>query len=141
MRKDLGWHDEHEVGQLTSRVTADCASVSQSLTIHMNAFLRNAVPVIVGAVYLFRSSKWLAATLFLMMPPLTLLTRWYGGFTKSLAEQKTDATADLNEAAEEDFALIRVVRSLGLQSRQQERFEAKTMAVQVLAKSIPRHHT
>lgn len=134
MRKDLGWHDEHEVGQLTSRVTADCASVSQSLTIHMNAFLRNAVPVIVGAVYLFRSSKWLAATLFLMMPPLTLLTRWYGGFTKSLAEQKTDATADLNEAAEEDFALIRVVRSLGLQSRQQERFEAKTMAVQAVDK-------
>jgi len=122
LEQDLGWHDAREVGELTSRVVSDCASVSESLTLHMNAFLRSSMASLFGAGYLVYTSPSMSAFLLVVWMGLAALTHLYGRFTRRIAVLKQDRTADLNQAVNEDLGLIRVVRSFGLEDRQTTRF-------------------
>jgi len=122
LEQDLGWHDAREVGTLTSRVVSDCATVSESLTINFNAFLRTCVASLIGAGYLVYTSPQMSAFLVVLWVGMAFITNSYGRFTRRVAVQKQDKTASLTQAVNEDLSLIRVVRSYGLEDRQSQRF-------------------
>lgn len=132
LAKDLAWHDEHEVGALSSRVNADCAAVSESLTIYLNVFLRSSLSVLLSSRYLIRTS-WLAiGGLLPVWLVIFTVTRMYGIFAKHISAEKQDKSAELGQAVSEDFGLIRVLRAYGLEDRQTRRFERLNSEVERL---------
>lgn len=46
LREEASFHDVHEPGQLTSRLTSDCYAITRCIATNVNVALRNLVQVI-----------------------------------------------------------------------------------------------
>jgi len=46
LREETSFHDVHDAGQLTSRLTSDCYAISRTIATNVNVALRNGLQVI-----------------------------------------------------------------------------------------------
>lgn len=67
-------------GAILSRLTTDCQTVSGCLGTQVNVFLRNSVMLIGSLVFMFSLSWRLSMITFIAIPPLTLISKYYGSY-------------------------------------------------------------
>mmetsp|Transcript_6888 Transcript_6888/g.14841 ORF Transcript_6888/g.14841 Transcript_6888/m.14841 type:complete len:679 (+) Transcript_6888:15-2051(+) len=127
--QSIAFHDGSSIGELTSRLNADCTAVAETFAIHFNIFFRNAVALACGTGFLLWTSWRLASCLLVVWVLLFVATQSYGSFVNRVAVARQQKTAELNEVTEESFSLVRTIRSFALEVDAKDRFEAASLAV------------
>jgi len=107
----LRFFSEQRLGDITSRLTNDVASVRTAATNSIVEALTQTISLI-GSVGLMVVLNWrLSLAIFLTVPIVTLATRYFGEKIRKLSRTVQDRLADTTAVAEEALAAIRVVKS------------------------------
>lgn len=110
-RLGFRYFSDKRLGEITSRLTNDVGSVRTALT--------NALPQtitvtfsLLGSIALMIMLNWrLSLIVFLTVPVVTLLTRYFGGKIRTLSRNIQDDLADSTAVAEDALGAIRIVKA------------------------------
>ena len=110
-RLGFRYFSDKRLGEITSRLTNDVGSVRTALT--------NALPQtitvtfsLLGSIALMILLNWrLSLIVFLTVPVVTLLTRYFGGKIRKLSRDIQDDLADSTAVAEDALGAIRIVKA------------------------------
>lgn len=86
MVADIGFFDTTKTGDITSRLSSDTTLVGDQVTLNVNVFLRSLVQAIGVLIFMFFVSWQLSILAFISVPAITVLSKWYGGFVRSLTK-------------------------------------------------------
>lgn len=110
-RLGFRYFSDKRLGEITSRLTNDVGSVRTALT---NALPQTITVIfsLLGAVGLMIMLNWrLSLIVFLTVPVVTLLTRYFGGKIRKLSRNIQDDLADSTAVAEDALGAIRIVKA------------------------------
>lgn len=121
--QDISFFDSSTVGELTSRLGADCQQVSRVIGNDLNLISRNILQGTGALIYLLILSWPLGlCTLAICITLLSIMTL-YGQYQKKAAKLTQEFTASANEVAQETLSLMRTVRVYGTEEREFQRYE------------------
>ena len=110
MEQEQGFFDETKVGEITSRLASDTTKMSDQISLNVNVLLRSLVEAAIVLVLMFQLSWKLTLLSFISLPVMTIVSKYYGAFYRSLAKRAQDSLADANSVAEEALSQIQTVR-------------------------------
>ncbi|GMR48220.1 hypothetical protein PMAYCL1PPCAC_18415, partial [Pristionchus mayeri] len=123
VKQDIAFFDITKTGEMVSRLTSDCQTISDSVALNINVFSRNGI-MLLGALFFMFSLSWrLTLLTFVAIPVVAYVTKVYGVFFDKLSEQMQKTIANANQTAEEVLSTMRTVRSFACESREARRFE------------------
>ena len=123
LRQDITFHDQSDVGVLTSRLTSDCSSMSRILGMNINLLIRNVFKTIGGAAYLwFMSPRFFVQTLA-SLAVILLINVKYGQYSRKAATTEQEQLALGNQIATEVLTLIRTVRIFGTERSENTKYQ------------------
>ncbi|MFE0146752.1 ABC transporter ATP-binding protein [Nonomuraea sp. NPDC059007] len=124
LRLPLSWHHQHPTGQLLSNASADAEAAWAPL-----APLPMAVGVIVmlftAAIAMLFTDPALALVGFLIFPAIAVLNLIYQRKLSPLATRAQQLRAEVSEIAHESFDGALVVKTLGREALETERFQRR----------------
>ncbi|HKK44029.1 MAG TPA: ABC transporter ATP-binding protein [Balneolaceae bacterium] len=110
-RLEFRFFANKRLGEITSRLTNDVASVRTALT----DALPDSITVtfsLIGSIILMMLLNWrLSLIVFLTVPVVTLLTRYFGNKIRKLARGIQDELANSTAIAEDALGAIRIVKA------------------------------
>ncbi|KAL0539071.1 hypothetical protein IC582_023248 [Cucumis melo] len=121
--QDISFFDNETVGDLTSRLGADCQQVSRVIGNDLNLILRNILQGGGALIYLLLLSKPLGLCTLMICSTLGAIMLVYGRYQKKAAKIVQDVTASSNDVAQETLSLIRTVRVYGTEKEELGRYE------------------
>ncbi|KAK7339575.1 hypothetical protein VNO77_20252 [Canavalia gladiata] len=111
--QDISYFDEERVGDLTSRLAADCQQLSHVIGKDLQLILRNTCQG-TGAIINLMALSWpLALSALVICSILSAVFLVYGQYQRKTAKLIQDFTASANDVAQETFSSIRIVRACG----------------------------
>ncbi|MFI5734736.1 ABC transporter ATP-binding protein [Kribbella sp. NPDC051587] len=124
----LEWHHQHPTGQLLSNANADVESIW---------FVIAPLPMAIGVlamlafatVAMFMADVWLALVGCLVFPLVFVANVIFQRILQPLATRAQQLRADVSEVAHESFDGALVVKTLGREAAETERFRAPTYAL------------
>jgi ATP-binding cassette subfamily B protein len=129
--QEIAFFDGERTGDLTSRLTADTATIQSTVTSNVSMALRNAVQLTGALVLLFVTSWRLALVILAVVPPIAIGAVVYGRRVRRLAREVQDAVAAGSAVAEESLAGIRTVRAFSAEEQEAARYgEANARALE-----------
>jgi ABC transporter transmembrane region len=111
LAQDIGFFDVTKTGDITSRLSSDTTLVGDQVSLNVNVFLRSLVQAIGVLLFMFLVSWQLSILAFISVPLITLFSKWYGEYIRSLTKLMQKKLADGNsecEAALSSMATVRV---------------------------------
>lgn len=84
--QDIGFFDTTKTGDITSRLSSDTTLVGDQVTLNVNVFLRSLVQAVGVLIFMFKLSWQLSILAFISVPTITILSKWYGNFVRSLTK-------------------------------------------------------
>ncbi|GMT23338.1 hypothetical protein PFISCL1PPCAC_14635 [Pristionchus fissidentatus] len=124
VKQEIGFFDVTKTGDLVSRLTADCSSISDSIALNINVFSRNAV-MLMGALFFMFSISWrLALVTFIAIPVISYFSKVFGALFDKLGETMQTTIANANQTAEEVLSTMRTVRSFACENEEAARFDS-----------------
>ncbi|XP_072038491.1 ABC-type oligopeptide transporter ABCB9-like [Amphiura filiformis] len=111
LKQEIGFFDVTRTGNITSRLTSDTTTMSESLSLNMNIFLRSIIQVIGYVVMMFGLSWRLTVLALVAIPLLAAISDYYGDYCEKQTKEVQDSLAKANNIAEEAVSTIRTVRS------------------------------
>jgi len=125
-RLGLRFYSGQRLGEITSRLTNDVASVRNAATGTLAEALTQTIGL-VGSVGLMVLLNWrLSLVIFVTVPVISLATRYFGSKIRTLSRQVQDRLADTTAVAEETLGAIRAVKSFAREPYEIERYNAST---------------
>ncbi|XP_057493957.1 ABC transporter B family member 26, chloroplastic isoform X1 [Actinidia eriantha] len=121
--QDIMFFDTGTVGDLTSRLGADCQQVSRIIGNDLNMMLRNALQGTGALIYLLILSWPLGLCTLAICSTLSAIMLLYGQYQKKAAKLTQEFTASANEVAQETFSLMRTVRVYGTEKQELGRYK------------------
>ncbi|KAH7684969.1 Peptide-transporting ATPase protein [Dioscorea alata] len=121
--QDIFFFDKEPVGDLTSRLGADCQQVSRVISGDLNMISRNFIQGMGALTYLFILSRPLALSTLLICSTLSAIMLFYGRYQKRAARLTQEFTACANEVAQETLSLVRTVRVYGTEKQEFGRYQ------------------
>lgn len=86
----LGLLDQHALldyiifwslsGEITSRLTTDCETMSSTISTNLNVFLRNTVMLLGSLIFMSTLSWRLSLVTFIVVPVVGFVTKVYGAY-------------------------------------------------------------
>ncbi|KAF8366443.1 haf-9 [Pristionchus pacificus] len=130
--QEIGFFDANKTGEITSRLTADCQTMSNTLSLYMNVLTRNITMLVGSLIFMFTLSWRLSMITFIAVPIIFLVSKVYGVYYDQLSEETMQTVAHANDVAEEVLSSIRTVKSFACENYESKRFLGfldETMAV------------
>ncbi|EFJ46713.1 hypothetical protein VOLCADRAFT_62228, partial [Volvox carteri f. nagariensis] len=121
-RRETAFFDGEDVGNLTSRLQADCQAMTKVIATNANIAIRNLLQAVGGIAYLYVLSPSLCAITVAISAILWAVTLVYGAFAKRMQKIFQDVLAESNTVAEEALTMSRVVRTFGTESTETRRY-------------------
>ncbi|XP_024023943.1 ABC transporter B family member 26, chloroplastic isoform X2 [Morus notabilis] len=123
LRQDISFFDNETVGDLTSRLGADCQQVSRVIGNDLNLIFRNLLQGSGAMIYLLILSWPLGLSTLMICSTLGAVMLLYGRYQKKAAKLTQEFTASANEVAQETFSLMRTVRVYGTEQEEIGRYK------------------
>ncbi len=115
--------EDHETGELMSRINNDVAIMQSTVTRLMKEFLQNGV-MLIGLVWWVFYLKWDWAIMALIIFPLTVFpVSKISRKLRSLSRQGQEILGKINSTIIESFSGIKVVRAFGMEPREIKKFQ------------------
>ncbi|CAJ0594133.1 unnamed protein product [Cylicocyclus nassatus] len=125
VRQDVAFFDAHKTGEIASRLTADCQTMSDTVALNVNVFLRNCVMLLGSMIFMMTLSWRLSLITFILVPIIFVASKIFGSYYDYLSERTQTAIADSNDVAEEVLSTMRTVRSFACENVEGDRFYLK----------------
>uniref|UniRef100_A0A914BYQ2 ABC-type antigen peptide transporter n=2 Tax=Acrobeloides nanus TaxID=290746 RepID=A0A914BYQ2_9BILA len=122
VHQDVAFFDMHKTGEVTSRLTADTQTMSDTVALNVNVFLRNIVQM-GGSMIVMMALCWrLSLVPFIVVPVILVCSKIFGVYYDYLSEKTQEAVAHSNDVAEEVLSTMRTVRSFACEDVEGDRF-------------------
>ncbi|XP_052729695.1 ABC transporter B family member 26, chloroplastic isoform X2 [Vigna angularis] len=136
--QDISYFDKERVGDLTSRLTADCQRLSHVIGNDLQLILRNTCQG-TGAILNLMVLSWpLALSALVICCILSAIFIVYAQYQRKAAKLIQDFTACANDVALETLSSIRTVRAYGTRKREFGRYKQwlQSLAVVTLRENM-----
>jgi len=120
---EQGFFDLTKTGDITSRLSSDTTLVGDQVTLNVNVFLRSLVQVIGVLVFMFMISWQLSLLAFISVPVITILSRWYGTFIRSLTKVMQTKLAQGNSVSEAALSAMPTLRAFDAAPTEYQEFK------------------
>ena len=128
LAQDAAFFDTTPTGELTSRLAADCESVSNSVALNLNVAFRSVLQAAVVLIFMFAASWRLSVVTLAIVPAALALSQLYAAFYHRLAKRVQAALAEANALAEESLGAVATVRAHGAAGAAADAYGAKLAA-------------
>ncbi|HHB82077.1 MAG TPA: ATP-binding cassette domain-containing protein [Devosia sp.] len=119
---DATYFDTHRVGELTSRLNGDVATVRGAIGSSATLALRSLVTIIGAVVMMFLTSTQLALAVVVGVPLLVVPIVYFARRLRKMSRRTQDALADLSAMATEALSATKTIKSFVQEARQIENF-------------------
>ncbi len=118
----MAYYDEHEVGDLMSRVTNDTEAINRVLSNGMTQLISSVLQLVGILIAMFVLNWQLALGSLLVLPLVMLVTATIASRSRGAFRDVQHNLGELNAYAEENIAGVRVVRSFARETETIEQF-------------------
>jgi ABC-type multidrug transport system fused ATPase/permease subunit len=138
MSESVGFFSERHSSEFLARLTAGANSVTQVLSLLINAVGRDLLSLIALVVVMVSQDPIMALLGFAVAPPAMLVLRKLVRRIKGLAHNQFTGTADIMETMQESLQGIRTVKAFTLEQTMRTRIDAGISAVESNANKMAR---
>src|SRR6202142_4511016 len=138
MTESVAFFSERHSSEFLARLTAGANSVTQVLSLLINAVGRDLLSLIALVVVMLMQDPYMALLGFAVAPPAMLVLRKLVKRIKGLAHNQFTGTADILETMQESLQGIRTVKAFTLEQTMRERIDTSIMAVERNANKMAR---
>ena len=138
MSENVAFFSERHSSEFLARLTAGANSVTQVLSLLINAVGRDVLSLIGLVVVMVMQDPVMALLGFAVAPPAMLVLRKLVKRIKGLAHTQFTGTADIMETMQESLQGIRTVKAFTLEETMRERIDASIGAVELNANKMAR---
>jgi ATP-binding cassette, subfamily B, bacterial MsbA len=138
MSESIAFFSERHSSEFLARLTAGATSVTQVLSLLINAVGRDVLSLIGLVIVMVMQDPYMALLGFLVAPPAMLVLRKLVKRIKGLAHNQFTGTADIMETMQESLQGIRTVKAFTLEQTMRERIDASIGAVERNANKMAR---
>jgi ATP-binding cassette, subfamily B, bacterial MsbA len=130
MSESIAFFSERHSSEFLARLTSGANSVTQVLSLLINAVGRDLLSLIALVIVMLMQDPYMALLGFLVAPPAMLVLRKLVKRIKGLAHNQFTGTADILETMQESLQGIRTVKAFTLEQTMRERIDASIAAVE-----------
>lgn len=132
MHQEISFFDETKTGDITSRLSSDCKTMVDTLSLNINVFLRCSVKTIGCLVFMLKLSWNLTLVTIIGLPFGFLLGKVWGMLFRKLQKDIQDALAKANALADETISSARTVRSFANEEGEAKNYYEKMKVAYLL---------
>lgn len=125
----LAFFEQHRVGELNSRISADISLLQETLTTTLAEFIRQVIIIIGGIVLLAITSIKLTLFMLIILPPTMLMARIFGRFIRKFSKSVQNEVAESNTVVEETLQGIQSVKAFTNESFEISRYFKRTQRI------------
>ena len=138
MSESVAFFSERHSSEFLARLTSGAFSVTQVLSLLINAVGRDLLSLIALVTVMLMQDPYMALLGFAVAPPAMLVLRKLVKRIKGLAHNQFTGTADILETMQESLQGIRTVKAFTLEATMRERIDASITAVEKNANKMAR---
>jgi ATP-binding cassette subfamily B protein len=138
MNESVGFYSQRHSSEFLARLTAGANSVTEVLTMVINAIGRDLLPLIGLVTVMVTQDPFMALFGLLIAPPAVLMVRKLMRRVKGLAYNQFNCTAEILETIQESLQGIRTVKAFTLEQTMRDRINANIAAVEANANKMAR---
>ncbi len=138
MSESIAFFSERHSSEFLARLTAGANSVTQVLSLLINAVGRDVLSLVGLVIVMLMQDPYMALLGFAVAPPAMLVLRKLVKRIKGLAHTQFTGTADIMETMQESLQGIRTVKAFTLEGTMRERIDASITAVEQNANKMAR---
>src|ERR1700738_72727 len=138
MSESVAFFSERHSSEFLARLTSGANSVTQVLSLLINAVGRDLLSLIALVIVMLMQDPYMALLGFLVAPPAMLVLRKLVKRIKGLAHNQFTGTADIMETMQESLQGIRTVKAFTLEQTMRDRIDASISAVERNANKMAR---
>jgi ABC-type multidrug transport system fused ATPase/permease subunit len=138
MSESIAFFSERHSSEFLARLTAGANSVTQVLSLLINAVGRDVLSLVGLVIVMLMQDPYMALLGFAVAPPAMLVLRKLVKRIKGLAHTQFSGTADILETMQESLQGIRTVKAFTLEQTMRERIDASITAVEDNANKMAR---
>jgi len=138
MSESIAFFSERHSSEFLARLTAGANSVTQVLSLLINAVGRDVLSLVGLVIVMLMQDPYMALLGFAVAPPAMLVLRKLVKRIKGLAHTQFTGTADIMETMQESLQGIRTVKAFTLEQTMRERIDASITAVEQNANKMAR---
>ncbi|WP_425990600.1 ABC transporter ATP-binding protein [Afipia sp. DC4300-2b1] len=138
MRENVGFYSERHSSEFLARLTAGAQSVTQVLSLLINAVGRDFLSLVGLAAVMVIQDPWMSLSGLLIAPPALFVIRKLVKRIKGLAHNQFTGTADILETMQESLQGIRTVKAFTLEDTMQARIDRNIAMVEANANKMAR---
>ncbi len=138
MSENVAFFSERHSSEFLARLTAGANSVTQVLSLLINAVGRDVLSLIGLVIVMVMQDPVMALLGFAVAPPAMLVLRKLVKRIKGLAHTQFTGTADIMETMQESLQGIRTVKAFTLEETMRMRIDASITAVELNANKMAR---
>ena len=116
--QDISYFEQHRVGELTSRLTADVEQLQSAFSITLAEFIGQIVVLVIGIIIIAWMAPKLSLIMVLTFPVIVICSMYFGRYIRTLSKARQDRLAETNIIVEESFQSFHTVKAFT-----NERFE------------------
>ena len=125
LHQEISFFDTTKTGEITSRLTADCAEMANDLTSVFRFTIESLVRIGGIIAYMFVRSWRLGLLALAIIPVTAIINRLYANFMHRNQMKVQAALAEGNSVAQEAISAIRTVCSFAMEEGEYLRYEAR----------------
>jgi ATP-binding cassette subfamily B protein len=122
---DSAFFDTHRVGELTSRLTGDVATIRGAIGWTLASVLRNSVTLAGAVVLMFVTSPLLALAVVIVAPAMTIPMVALGRKLRRMSRRAQDAIAEMSALATEALGATKTIKSFSQEPIQSQQYGAR----------------
>jgi ATP-binding cassette subfamily B protein len=130
MSESIGFFSQRHSSEFLARLTAGATSVTQVLSLLINAVGRDLLSLIALIAVMVMQDPYMSLLGALVAPPAMIVLRKLVKRIKGLAHSQFHGTADIMETMQESLQGIRTVKAFTLERTMSERIDASIAAVE-----------
>lgn len=115
---DAEFYDRHRVGELTSRLSGDVATIRGAIGSSLTLALRSFLTIIGALIMMFLTSPVLSIYVIVIGPAIVIPVVLFARRLRSMSRRTQDALADLSAMATEIFSASRTVKAFNQENNQ-----------------------
>lgn len=138
MSESVAFFSERHSSEFLARLTSGAFSVTQVLSLLINAVGRDLLSLIALVIVMLMQDPYMALLGFAVAPPAMLMLRKLVKRIKGLAHNQFTGTADILETMQESLQGIRTVKAFTLEATMRERIDASITEVEKNANKMAR---
>ncbi len=128
LNQEVSFFDFNRTGELMSRLSSDCTTLQNTVSVNVSMGLRNLGQVIGGLGFMFYTSWKLSLIMFLLIPPVGIAAAIFGKRIKKYSKNFQESLAEASIVAEESISGLRTVKSFVQESKESARYELSLSA-------------